>query len=311
MNTVLITGGTGSFGQAYVERALSGDHWKRIIVYSRGEHLQEEMARRFNDERLRFFIGDVRDLPRLEMAMRGVHTVIHAAALKIVPTCEYNPFEAINTNILGAQNVVRAAINEGVKQVVALSTDKACHPVNLYGATKLAAEKLFIASNALSAGNTTFSVVRYGNVVRSRGSVIPFFEKLVAEGVEKLPITHPEMTRFWITLPEAVYMVDMARRHGGGNVFIPHIPSFKVVDLAKAMGKDYEIIGIRPGEKLHETLITADEAPTAVSILGGAYWVLHPGHSEKRQCDSYTSQYNDFLTVDQLRERLTWNVISS
>jgi UDP-N-acetylglucosamine 4,6-dehydratase len=311
MNTVLITGGTGSFGQAYVERALSRDYWDRIVVYSRGEHLQEEMARRFNDERMRFFIGDVRDLPRLEMAMRGVDTVIHAAALKIVPTCEYNPFEAINTNILGAQNVVRAAINEGVEQVIALSTDKACHPINLYGATKLAAEKLFIASNTLAAGKTTFSVVRYGNVVRSRGSVIPFFEKLIKEGVNKLPITHPDMTRFWITLAEAVDMVETVRIINHGAVYIPRIPSFKVVDLVQAMGKDYEIIGIRPGEKLHETLITADEAPTAASIYGGSYWALYPNHRAKMPFASYSSDKNDFLTVGQLKERLTWNVISS
>lgn len=264
--SVLITGGTGSFGNAFVERLLNDHHNKpyRLVIFSRDEQKQEIMARRFNDPCMRFFIGDVRDESRLAMAMRGINYVIHAAALKIVPIAEYNPIEAIRTNIIGAENVIRAAIQNKVHQVLALSTDKAVNPINLYGATKLAAEKLFIAANNLSAGETRFSVVRYGNVVGSRGSVLPYFKKLKAEG-KKLTVTDKEMTRFWIALPEAVeFVLSCMKEANGREIFIPKLPSIRVMDLVAAMKCDHEIIGIRPGEKIHEVLLTEDESRYAV-----------------------------------------------
>jgi UDP-N-acetylglucosamine 4,6-dehydratase/5-epimerase len=260
---ILVTGGTGSFGKHFIETIFHEDSPKKVIVFSRDELKQFDMAKSYvNEERIRFFIGDVRDLSRLERAFSGVDYVIHAAALKQVPAMEYNPSEAIKTNIIGAMNVIDAAINCGVKKIMALSTDKACNPINLYGATKLCSDKLFVAANSYS-GNleTKFSVVRYGNVVGSRGSVVPFFVEKAKGG--KIPITDERMTRFWITLDQAVHFVirNMERMHGG-EIFIPKIPSMKIVDLAKAVapGAAIEVVGIRPGEKLHEVMISVDDA---------------------------------------------------
>jgi UDP-N-acetylglucosamine 4,6-dehydratase len=271
--SILITGGTGSFGSRFVETVLNRHKPQRVIVFSRDEQKQYEMAARLDHEEgrhLRFFIGDVRDPDRLEMAMRGVDYVIHAAALKHVPAAEYNPFECIKTNVNGAENVVRAALRNGVKRVVALSTDKAANPINLYGASKLAADKIFVAANNLSGkGETRFSVVRYGNVLGSRGSVVPLFERLIREKAPSLPITDPRMTRFWITLNQGVDFVlsSLAMMHGG-EIFVPKIPSLKVVDLARFMAPDLPIrtVGIRPGEKLHEVLITTDDARTTIEL---------------------------------------------
>ena len=261
--TILITGGTGSFGKKYTEILLKNYKPKKIIIYSRDELKQYEMAQKFSDKCMRYFIGDVRDINRLKKAIEGVDYVIHAAALKQVPAAEYNPMECIKTNINGAQNIIDASIECKVEKVIALSTDKAAAPINLYGATKLASDKLFIAANNL-VGNKKirFSVVRYGNVIGSRGSVVPFFAKLIKEGKKTLPITHPEMTRFLITLEEGVkFVLKNFERMQGGEIFVPKIPSMKIVDLAKAMCEDckFEIIGIRPGEKLHETMITSND----------------------------------------------------
>lgn len=264
---ILITGGTGSFGQKFARYILENYEPKRIIIYSRDELKQFEMSNlpAFKDQKaLRFFIGNVRDISRLELAMRDVDYVIHAAALKQVPAAEYNPTECIKTNIDGAMNVTRAAINMNVKKVIALSTDKAANPINLYGATKLASDKLFTAANNMSGSDgPRFSVVRYGNVVGSRGSVVPFFRKLVDQGVEALPITDTRMTRFWITLDKGVELVIKGfGRMQGGEIFVPKIPSMRVVDLAKAIAPDIpqEVIGIRPGEKLHEVMCPKDNA---------------------------------------------------
>src|SRR3984893_1679344 len=274
---VLITGGTGSFGKKFVEKMLQTDV-KKIIVFSRDELKQYEMSQDFKDSRIRFFIGDVRDLERLNRAFDGVDIVIHAAALKHVIACEYNPFEAIRTNILGAQNVIEAAINQGVRRVIALSTDKAANPVNLYGATKLASDKLFVAANNIAGGHRTrFSVVRYGNVVGSRGSGVPFFKKQIANGCDHLPITDPNMTRFWITLQQGVDFVlkNFARMHGG-ETFVPKIPSVKVVDLATAIAPHLpqKIIGIRPGEKLHEVMCPADDSHLTLQF--DEHYVIKP-----------------------------------
>ncbi len=260
--TLLITGGTGSFGKAYTQMLLENYKPKKIIIFSRDELKQFEMEQSFRNPLLRFFIGDVRDKDRLTQAFKGVDYVIHAAALKQVPAAEYNPMECIRTNIHGAENVIAAAVANEVEKVIALSTDKAANPINLYGATKLASDKLFVAANNITGGHRTrFSVVRYGNVVGSRGSVVPFFKKLLAEGAQTLPITHPEMTRFWITLPKGVDFVSQSfRRMHGGELFVPKIPSIRVVDLALAMAPDVKtkIIGIRPGEKLHEVMVPRD-----------------------------------------------------
>lgn len=261
---ILITGGTGSFGKKYTKILLQNYKPNKIIIYSRDELKQYEMASEFNDKCMRYFIGDVRDEKRLNTAMNSVDYVIHAAAMKHVPIAEYNPMECIKTNINGAQNVINASISCGVKKVIALSTDKACNPVNLYGATKLASDKLFIAANNI-AGNkpTRFSVVRYGNVVGSRGSVVPLFKKLIEQGAKELPITDERMTRFWITLEEGVkFVLKNFARMQGGELFIPKIPSMKMTDLAFAMAPDLgiKIIGIRPGEKLHEMMISKDDA---------------------------------------------------
>ncbi|MBU2884044.1 UDP-N-acetylglucosamine 4,6-dehydratase (inverting) [Psychrosphaera sp. B3R10] len=262
--TILITGGTGSFGKKYTETLLRLYRPKKIIIFSRDELKQFEMQQTYNDSCMRYFIGDVRDKERLNMAMRGVDYVIHAAALKQVPAAEYNPMECIKTNINGAENVIHAALHNQVKKVIALSTDKAASPINLYGATKLASDKLFVAANNISGSqDTQFSVVRYGNVVGSRGSVVPFFKKLIAEQTDHLPITHLEMTRFWITLQQGVdFVLKNFARMSGGEIFIPKIPSIKLTELAKAIAPDIPIkeIGIRPGEKLHEVMCPQDDS---------------------------------------------------
>lgn len=268
---VLITGGTGSFGKAFISTVLRNFNPRKLVVFSRDELKQYEMQTdpAFQDDadRLRYYIGDVRDADRLEMAMRDIDVVVHAAALKHVPIAEYNPFECIRTNVHGAENVVNAAIRADVRNVIALSTDKAANPVNLYGASKLAADKIFVAANNLSGGQgTRFAVVRYGNVLGSRGSVLPFFRRLIAEGAESLPITDPRMTRFWITLPQGVdFVLSSLATMQGGELFVPKIPSMRVSDLAEALapGLEHRVVGIRPGEKLHEVLITEDEARTA------------------------------------------------
>jgi UDP-N-acetylglucosamine 4,6-dehydratase len=261
---ILITGGTGSFGKKYTEIILSKYKPNKIIIFSRDELKQYEMAQAFNDKCMRYFIGDVRDAERLNEAMQDVDFVIHAAALKHVPVAEYNPMECIKTNIDGAQNVIKAAIKNNVEKVIALSTDKASGPINLYGATKLASDKLFVAANNIvGKKKTRFAVVRYGNVVGSRGSVVPFFQKLINEGAKELPITDENMTRFLITLEDGVKFVlnDFERMHGG-EIFIPKIPSMKMTDLAKALAPNlpHKIIGIRPGEKMHEVMITANDS---------------------------------------------------
>jgi UDP-N-acetylglucosamine 4,6-dehydratase len=276
---VLVTGGTGSFGKKFVEFMLRDFHPKKVIIFSRDELKQHEMRRNgFDHPSLRFFIGDVRDKERLYRAMQDVNIIVHAAALKQVPACEYNPFEAVKTNVIGAQNIIDAAIDTQVEKVVALSTDKAVNPVNLYGATKLCAEKMFIQGNAYSGvGGTAFSCVRYGNVIGSRGSVIPLFMRQKKQG--KMTITDERMTRFWITLDQAVQLVIDAVDHmQGGEIFLPKIPSMKIMDLTKAIAPECEIdiIGIRHGEKLHEVLITEEEARTAVSYNG--MYVIMPSH---------------------------------
>ncbi|MFX4261974.1 UDP-N-acetylglucosamine 4,6-dehydratase (inverting) [Pelotomaculum propionicicum] len=274
--SILVTGGTGSFGKKFIRYVLDNHNPRRVIVLSRDELKQFEMEKDFNDRRLRFFIGDVRDKDRLYRAFAGVDYVVHAAALKQVPACEYNPFEAIKTNVLGAQNIIEASIDCGVKRVIALSTDKAANPVNLYGATKLCSDKLFIAGNAY-AGNkdTRFGVVRYGNVVGSRGSVIPLFKKQRETGV--ITITDSRMTRFWITLEQgAKFVLDCLANMHGGEIFVPKIPSMKLTDLAEAIapGCKQEYIGIRPGEKLHEVMIPEDDARNAIEM--DRFFVLKP-----------------------------------
>ncbi|MBS4048004.1 MAG: UDP-N-acetylglucosamine 4,6-dehydratase (inverting) [Alphaproteobacteria bacterium] len=280
---ILITGGTGSFGQAFVAHVL--DHYSpnRLIVFSRDETKQFEMSERFRNhpkfDCLRFFIGDVRDAERLEMAMRGVKYVVHAAAMKQVPTAEYNPFECIRTNVHGAENVVMATIKTPtVKKVLALSTDKAANPINLYGASKLASDKIFIAANNLSGANgPRFSVVRYGNVVGSRGSVVPYFRGLIARGAIELPITDSRMTRFWITLEQGVaFVLSSLEMMKGGEIYVPKIPSMKIVELAKTIAPKmpHVVVGIRPGEKLHEIMITADDARSTVEL--GDRYIIEP-----------------------------------
>ena len=261
---ILITGGTVSFGKKYTKILLENSKPNKIIIYSRDELKQYEMAQEFDSSIMRYFIGDVRDEDRLNTAMNGVDFVIHAAAMKHVPIAEYNPMECIKTNIHGAQNVINASIKNRVEKVIALSTDKACNPVNLYGATKLASDKLFIAANNIvGIAPTRFSVVRYGNVVGSRGSVVPLFKKLIANGAKELPITDEKMTRFWITLEDGVkFVLKNFERMQGGELFIPKIPSMKITDLAATLAPNLptKIIGIRPGEKLHEIMISADDA---------------------------------------------------
>ena len=319
MNSILITGGTGSFGQEFVRNLLDQQAFKRIVIYSRDELKQFEMEQKFPVSKhpaLRYFIGDVRDVERLRRAMEGIEFVVHAAALKQVPAAEYNPFECIKTNVMGAQNVIEASLDTGVKRVIALSTDKAAAPINLYGATKLCSDKLFTAANNIRGHrDLCFSVVRYGNVMGSRGSVIPFFLEKRRTGV--LPITDPAMTRFNISLQEGVKMVLWALGHAqGGEIFVPKIPSYRITDLAKAIGPECEhpVTGIRPGEKIHEERITASDSFNTVDL--GEYYAILPsagGHSLESYCKvcggkpvpqgfSYNSGTNpDFLTVEQLK----------
>lgn len=319
---IFVTGGTGSFGRRFIETVLTRAKPRKLIVYSRDELKQHEMqidlAERFDAETLRcmrFFLGDVRDRERLQLAVRGVDILIHAAALKQVPAAEYNPSECIHTNIMGAENVVWACLNNRVKQVIALSTDKACNPVNLYGATKLASDKTFVAANNLSGDiGTRFGVVRYGNVVGSRGSVAPLFQRLIAKGVTELPITDARMTRFWITLNQGVdFVLSSLSLMRGGEIFVPKIPSMKMTDLAEAMapGVKTKIIGIRPGEKLHEMMISADDARTTVDL--GDRYAIEPAfveylresyvksHPMPKEGFSYASDTNDeWLSGDGL-----------
>jgi UDP-N-acetylglucosamine 4,6-dehydratase len=270
---ILVTGGTGSFGKAFVRTVLRDHAPRKLIVLSRDELKQYEMAQEFSQDRhpcMRYFIGDVRDATRLELAMGDVDYVVHAAALKQVPTAEYNPIECVRTNIHGAENVVTAAIRAGVDKVIALSTDKAANPVNLYGASKLASDKIFIGGNHLSGkGGPRYAVVRYGNVLGSRGSVVPYFQRLIDEGADSLPITDPRMTRFWITLTQGVQLVlSSLAMMRGGETFVPKIPSMRITEMAKALAPDLpqHTVGIRPGEKLHEVLITEDDAREAVEL---------------------------------------------
>ncbi|TSA48465.1 MAG: UDP-N-acetylglucosamine 4,6-dehydratase (inverting) [Nitrosomonadales bacterium] len=320
--SILITGGTGSFGKKFIRTVLDRYNPRRIIVFSRDELKQFEMQQEFDTPAMRYFLGDVRDGQRLVQAMRGVDFVVHAAALKQVPAAEYNPMECVKTNIHGAENVINAALENNIKKVIALSTDKAANPINLYGATKLVSDKLFVAANNIAGGHQTrFSVVRYGNVVGSRGSVIPFFKKLIAEGTTELPITDARMTRFWITLQEGVDLVlkSFERMHGG-EIFVPKIPSARMTDLAAAMAPDLsvKIIGIRPGEKLHEIMCPVDNAHQTLEFTD--YYVICPAITFIIQSDyktnaigesarpvagdfEYSSGTNPhFLTVDELRD---------
>ncbi|EKB17134.1 UDP-N-acetylglucosamine 4,6-dehydratase (inverting) [Aeromonas veronii] len=297
--TILVTGGTGSFGKKFIATVLSRYQPARLIVYSRDELKQFDMQQRFNHPCMRYFIGDVRDAERLDMAMHDVDFVVHAAALKQVPAAEYNPIECIKTNVGGAENVIKAALNNGVQKVIALSTDKAANPINLYGATKLCSDKLFVAANNMAGKNPTiFSVVRYGNVVGSRGSVVPFFDNLIKSGASTLPITHPEMTRFWLTLQQGVdFVLSNFHRMRGGELFVPKIPSVKITDLAAAMAPalQQEIIGIRPGEKLHEVMCPADDSFHTYEF--NDYYVIAPSIS-------FTSRNNDF-SINALGETAT------
>ena len=315
--TILITGGTGSFGKKFIQIVLAHAKPKKLIIFSRDELKQFEMAQKFNPAQhpcLDYVLGDVRDISRLERVLQGVDYVIHAAALKQVPAAERNPDEYIKTNVLGAMNIIEASLNNGVKKVIALSTDKACNPINLYGATKLCSDKLFTAANIYSSdGKTLFGVVRYGNVLGSRGSVVPFFKERVKTGV--LPITDERMTRFWVTLDQAVHFVlESLARMKGGEIFVPHIPSMKITDLAKAIGPDcgQEVVGIRPGEKIHEMLISEDEARNAVRFKN--CFVVQPAGDLRKSllkgkgklCAEgfcYNSGGNDsWLTVPDLRK---------
>ena len=322
--TILVTGGTGSFGKQFIKTILEQYNPRKVIVYSRDELKQFEMQQIFNQECMRYFIGDVRDGSRLNQAMRGVDYVVHAAALKQVPAAEYNPMECIKTNVDGAKNVIDAAIENEVKKVVALSTDKAANPVNLYGATKLVSDKLFVAANNIVGKNQTrFSVVRYGNVVGSRGSVVPFFKNLITQGAIELPITDERMTRFWITLPQGVEFVLKAfQRMQGGELFVPKIPSSRITDLAKALAVElpHKIVGIRPGEKLHETMCPADDSHLTLEFKD--HFVICPtitfqtpveykrnplGEEGKTVPQGY--EYNSgtnphFLTVEELKEMI-------
>lgn len=325
--TILITGGTGSFGKKFIEMIFENYTPEKVIIYSRDEFKQDAVKRKFSAlltldqfKRLRFFIGDVRDKDRLYRALRTVDYVIHAAAMKQVPACEYNPFEAIKTNIHGAQNLIDAALDRGVKKVVALSTDKAVSPVNLYGGTKLVSDKLFVSANAYSGQEgTRFSVVRYGNVAGSRGSVIPFFKKLIEEGCTELPITHMEMTRFWITLEEGVDLVFKAlEEFKGGETYISKIPSFRIADLAQAMAPKAILkeVGIREGEKIHEVMVSRDDSRHTYEYED--HYIIYP-HTEWWKSErhfthggklvkngfKYSSHKNDqWLSAQQLQEKL-------
>ena len=318
---VLITGGTGSFGHKLTEVLLKKHKPHKLIIFSRDEMKQYEMNKIFSSEKyrnLRYFIGDVRDEDRLHRAFHGVDIVVHAAALKIVPTAEYNPFEVVKTNIIGAENVINVAIDNGVKKVIALSTDKAANPINLYGATKLCSEKMFIAANNYSPDGTRFSVVRYGNVFGSRGSVVPFFNECKRKGT--LPVTDKRMTRFWMTLLEGVnFVISCASLMRGGEVFVPKLPSIKIVDLARAIAPNCKIkyIGIRPGEKLHETLVPGDDGPYTIEAKDR--FVTYPavifndikrvaGKNCPGTFQGYRSDNNDrHLSIDDLKKMLEKN----
>lgn len=292
---ILITGGTGSFGKQFVRTILKKYKPNKIIIYSRDELKQYEMAQKFNDTCMRYFIGDVRDLPRLLKAMNGVDFVVHAAALKHVPIAEYNPMECIKTNVMGAQNVIDACIANNVKKIIALSTDKAASPANLYGASKLVSDKLFVAANNLTGTHKIiFSVVRYGNVLGSRGSVVPFFEKLIREGASSLPITEPNMTRFWITLQEGVdFVLKNFERMQGGEIFVPKIPSMKMTEMAKAIAPHLpqEVIGIRPGEKLHEMMCPLDDSHLTIEFED--HFVIKPSITFNAPIDYITNKINE------------------
>ena len=320
--SILITGGTGSFGNKCVETILSKYHPKKLIIFSRDELKQYEMAQKYNEPCMRYFLGDVRDQERLIQAMNGVDYVIHAAALKQVPAAEYNPMECIKTNIHGAENVINACLHNNVKKVIALSTDKAAIPINLYGATKLASDKLFVAANNTAGAHATrFSVVRYGNVVGSRGSVVPLFKKLIDDGANHIPITHEKMTRFWITLEKGVeFVMKSFERMHGGEIFVPKIPSVLITDLAKSMAPElpHKIIGIRPGEKLHETMCPKDDSHLTIEFKD--HFVISPSITfidrdisfmknaigdeggivaDGFEYESGTNQH--FLTIDEIR----------
>jgi len=288
--SILITGGTGSFGNRFVETILKRYKPKRLVIFSRDELKQFEMSGKFQDHKgiIRFFIGDVRDFNRLKEATRGIDIVIHAAAMKHVPIAEYNPMECIKTNIYGAENVIKSALENNVEKVIALSTDKAANPINLYGASKLASDKLFVAANNMSGNRTKFSVVRYGNVVGSRGSVVPFFKGLIDKGSDSLPITHKDMTRFWITLQQGVdFSLKSAEIMRGGEIFIPKIPSVRIIDLANAMAPGLPIkeIGIRPGEKLHEVMCPADDSHLTIGFKN--YFVITPSVPYNLKSEDY------------------------
>ena len=320
--SILITGGTGSFGKHFTKTILERYNPKRLVIYSRDELKQFEMQQEFNDPAMRYFIGDVRDMPRLNQALNRIDYVIHAAALKQVPAAEYNPMECIKTNIYGAENVIRASLLNDVQKVIALSTDKAANPINLYGATKLCSDKLFVAANNMAGGHPTrFSVVRYGNVVGSRGSVVPFFKKLVAEGAKELPITDERMTRFWITLQHGVdFVIKNFERMQGGEIFVPKIPSMRITDLAESIapGMPTSVIGIRPGEKLHEIMCPADDSHLTLDFED--HYVITPSITFTHSIDFSTNnlgekgksveqgfEYNSgtnqhFLTVDELNK---------
>jgi UDP-N-acetylglucosamine 4,6-dehydratase len=318
---ILITGGTGSFGQMFTKKILEKFKPNKIIIFSRDEQKQYEMSNRFSETCMRYFLGDVRDRERLSYAMNGCDYVVHAAAMKIVPAAEYNPMECIKTNIYGAENVIQAAIDNNISRIIALSTDKAASPVNLYGATKLASDKLFMAANNFKgSSDCIFSVVRYGNVVGSRGSVLPFFQRLISEGASKMPITDERMTRFWITLDQGVEFVFKSfERMQGGEIFVPKIPSIKIVDLAKSLAPDmkFDFIGIRPGEKLHEVMCPKDDCfrtiefddhyviePTINMIDSDINYHKNPaGQKGKTVPDGF--EYNsldnkDYLSVDEI-----------
>jgi UDP-N-acetylglucosamine 4,6-dehydratase len=326
--SILITGGTGSFGNAFIQKIIKNYKPSRLIIYSRDEMKQNEMSKKFDEKKypfFRFFLGDVRDLERLNLALRNVDYVVHAAALKQVPAAEYNPTEFIKTNIDGAKNVIQASLQNNVKKVIALSTDKACNPINLYGATKLVSDKLFIsANNYVGKVKQSFSVVRYGNVIGSRGSIVPFFKKLSEDNANYFPITDSRMTRFWLSLDEGVNFVFKSfSRMMGGEIFIPIIPSIKITDLAKAINPNIKlkIIGIRPGEKLHELMFSEDDSqlivrfkdhyvitPTIASFGKTKNSYLINSLKERGQKISkrivYSSDKNDFLTVKEIKKNL-------
>jgi UDP-N-acetylglucosamine 4,6-dehydratase len=329
--SILVTGGTGSFGQQFIETILKSYNPRKVVIFSRDELKQYDMAQKLSQEQypaLRYLIGDVRDRDRLNLAMRDIDIVIHAAAMKQVPTAEYNPMECIRTNVDGAENVVRAAIDNKVSRIVALSTDKAANPINLYGASKLVSDKIFVSANNITgAQDTRFSVVRYGNVINSRGSVIPFFQKRIDEGADFLPITDDRMTRFWITLEQGVnFVLSSLEMMEGGEIFVPRIPSMKVTDLAKAMAPDlpHKIVGIRPGEKLHEVMVPEDDG--RATLEGKDRFIITPAfqfwqddeinykssYKKVPEGFTYSSDLNhEWLDADGLREMMSPSAVAA